>query len=62
MALWMIHIEPDEHNGLSKPSAADTFQIRSVSEQRFVRRVGVLSDGDMSKVEQALAIVLRIKP
>lgn len=61
-ALWMVRIAPDDHNGLSKTSAADAFQMRSVSEQRFIRQVGTLSDEDTSKVEQALAIVLRIAP
>ena len=34
-ALWMVRIEPDRENKLSKLSAIDTFQIRSISTQRF---------------------------
>lgn len=30
---WMIRISPDAANGLSKESAIDCFQIRSLSEQ-----------------------------
>lgn len=30
-APWMVKIEPDESNGLSKVSSADCFQVRSVS-------------------------------
>ena len=31
LAHWMVKIEPNSKNGLSKVSAADSFQIRSVS-------------------------------
>ena len=37
IAPWMIKIKPDSSNGLSKDSAADCFQVRSVSKDRFVR-------------------------
>jgi len=40
IAPWMIKIDPSVKNGLTKPSSADYFQIRSVSEDRFVRKLG----------------------
>ncbi len=42
IAPWMIKIQPDSSNGLSKDSAADCFQVRSVSEERFVRKAGTI--------------------
>lgn len=42
--LWMIKIEPDDKNGLSKTSVIDAFQIRCLSEQRFIKRLGQISD------------------
>ena len=41
---WMVKIEPDHDNGLSKRSAADTFQVRSVSQERLVKQIGTLSE------------------
>ncbi len=35
---WMVRLEPTAENGLSKLSAADSFQVRSVSQQRLVHR------------------------
>jgi len=35
-AIWMVRIEPDSENKLTKPSVIDTFQIRSVSTKRFL--------------------------
>ena len=37
-AIWMIRIEPDSQNRLSKLSAIDTFQIRSISTARFIKK------------------------
>lgn len=58
-AIWMVKIEPDDQNGLSKPSAADALQIRSVSEQRLVKRVGILSSFQIAQIVQAVLHVLQ---
>lgn len=60
-APWMVRVEPDAENGLDKTSAADAFQVRSVSQQRFVRRLGKLSDVTLKAVTDALAAVLDIR-
>ncbi len=60
VAPWLVRLEPDAENGLSKPSAADGFQVRSVSQQRFVRRLGKVSDVAVGQTAQALARVLCI--
>lgn len=61
VAPWMVHIEPEPGNGLSKPSAVDTFQVRSVAQERFVRKLGSLTEIKMQEVTQALAVVLTIR-
>lgn len=58
IAPWMVYLEPDAENGLSKPSAADTFQIRSLSQSRFVKKLGKLSESVMQEINRAMAIVL----
>ncbi len=60
VAPWMVRLDPDPDNGLSKPSAADTFQVRSVAQQRFVQRLGTISDNHLRQITKALATVLRI--
>ena len=50
----------DPENGLDKPSAADAFQVRSVSHIRFVRRLGSISAQALQDVTRALATVLSI--
>lgn len=58
--VWLVRLVRDGRNGLTKDSAADALQVRCVSEDRFVRLLGVLSTDDMIDISAALAIVLDI--
>ncbi|MCX6903401.1 MAG: type II toxin-antitoxin system PemK/MazF family toxin [Verrucomicrobia bacterium] len=60
-APWMVRLESSPENGLSKTSAADAFQVRSVSEQRFVRRLGSLPPAVMEAIGNALKSVLKLQ-
>lgn len=40
VAAWMVKLTPDKQNKLTKDSAADCFQIRSVAEQRCFKKLG----------------------
>jgi mRNA interferase MazF len=55
-----VKVEPDSNNGLSKRSAIDTFQVRSVSQQRLIKQIGTLSNEAMLEVSKALGIILNI--
>ena len=60
VAPWMIKIEPNQQNNLSKLSAIDCFQIRCVSENRFVKQIGTIDDQTRDEIKIALAKVLSI--
>ena len=60
-AAWLVRVEPDGQNGLRKLSAADAFQVRSVAQQRFVQRLGCLSDAPMEDIAKALTVVLKLE-
>ena len=60
MAQWMIRIEPDKENNLAKTSAADCFQVRSVSQERFVKQIGQVSEIFMDEIRIGLSKVLSI--
>ena len=55
---WHVPLTPDATNGLTKPSIADCFQIKNISEDRFVRQIGALSQEDLDEVKVCLAKVL----
>lgn len=61
IAPWMVKIEPNQINGLSKTSAADCFQIRSVAEDRFSKKIGVINDDVLKEIKNALAKVLSLE-
>ena len=58
-APWMVKIDPDEQNGLSKLSAADALQIRSVSQQRLLQKIGSLPSIQVTQIIQAVMTVLQ---
>lgn len=57
---WMVRINPDDENGLSKVSSADCFQIRSVSEERFIKKIGSVNPVIAEKIKSSLSKVLSI--
>jgi len=54
----MVKIEPNTTNGLSKTSAADCFQIRSLSQERIVRKLGHIDDATLNEIKEAIGKVL----
>ncbi len=59
-ANWMVKISTNSKNNLSKDSSADCFQIRSVSEDRFVRKIGEINNEILEEIKDALKKVLSI--
>ena len=58
-ASWMVRLDPDDQNGVSKPSAADALQIRSVSEKRLIKKLGRLTTIQIAQIVQAVLNVLQ---
>ncbi len=56
---WMVRVDPDDNKGLSKPSASDGLQVRSVSQQRLVKRLGRLTSIQVAQIIQAVVNVLQ---
>ncbi|EJF07780.1 growth inhibitor [Thiovulum sp. ES] len=57
---WFVKIEPHRQNGLKKISVIDTFQVRSVDEQRLTEKIGEVSESEMEKVKEALKKVFEM--
>ncbi len=56
----MIQIKPDKKNGLNKNSSIDCFQVRSVSQARFIRKLGIVPDSILDEIKTGLSKVLSI--
>jgi len=61
IAPWMVHIIPNAVNRLSKESAADCFQVRSISDERFVKKIGHVSIINLEEVKESLSRVFSIR-
>src|SRR5476651_135383 len=61
IAEWMVEIKADSYNRLTKTSAADCFQIRSVSQQRFIKKPGNITQVQLMLIQNALASILSIE-
>ena len=60
IAPWMIQITPNKVNNLTKTSSADCFQVRSLSEQRIISKIGKIDDETLEKIKEGLSKVLSI--
>lgn len=56
--VWHVKLRPNSSNGLKKLSAVDVLQLRGVDLQRFLRRLGCLSNKKMTLVSLAVATVV----
>ena len=59
-APWMVRVAADVRDKLTSTSAADCFQVRSISEARFAKRIGVVDAAIMDRIREGLAAVLSI--
>ncbi len=53
---WFVELPASPPNGLLKHSGADAFQTKSVSENRFIRRLGVVASVEMDAMASAVAL------
>src|SRR6266849_6436442 len=51
---WFVEIPVTAANGLTKDSGADAFQVKSVSEARFVRGLGKVTDAQLDEIAEAI--------
>ena len=55
---WCVLFFPDERNGLSKISTADTSQIRALDQIRFVAKRGRITEEEAQPILTALGVCL----
>lgn len=58
---WHVVLNPDRRNGLSKPSVADALQLRTISVQRFIKKLGFVPAVTMEEIGAAVMIALDIR-
>jgi len=59
---WFEKLTPTEKNGLSKESGADAFQLRSLSRERFLKRLGTVPSPQLESVCLKIALCIGLDP
>ena len=59
---FFISLEPNSNNGLRKKSAVDCFQARAISHNRFVEKIGNISNDEIDLIKKSIALILDIEP
>lgn len=57
---FKVYIVPTNNNGLTKECAADAYQIKTVSLERFEVKLGSESEGKADEVAEAVALVIDV--
>ena len=58
MIPFLIPVEPKLMNGLTKSSSADCAQVKSFARERFVKRLGELSNDEFTQVIDGVALCI----
>jgi mRNA interferase MazF len=53
-----VRLDPSPESGLTKASAADAYQIKSLSSRRFVRKRGQLANATVDDIATAVAVLI----
>ena len=59
---FFVTLEPNSKNGLSKKSSVDCFQIWAISHERFVEKIGNISNDEITLIKKSIALILYIDP
>jgi mRNA interferase MazF len=58
---WMVKIIVDTNNGLDHDSAADALQLRCVSYERFIQKLGSIPAPVLDEIAAAIAIAIEFQ-
>ena len=56
--VWLVRIDPDPANGLTKSSAVDVLQLRGMDTQRFIQRLGEVPVDNVEEIVLAIGAVI----
>ena len=57
---WMITLEPNSINSLNKKSVIDLFQVRSLSQKRLIKKIGIVDKKTLYKCKEAIDLVFEV--
>jgi mRNA interferase MazF len=55
---WQVLLKSSNRNGLEKDSIADCFQLKSISKNRFISKIGDLNEQELNRIKVCMMKVL----
>lgn len=55
-----IPLKPNRQNGLTETSFVKCEQVLTVAKERLARKLGVIAEGDLQQIKQAIRLVLEV--
>ncbi|HRX15439.1 MAG TPA: type II toxin-antitoxin system PemK/MazF family toxin [Spirochaetota bacterium] len=55
---WLIKIEKNLTNNLNNDSTADAFQVKSISNERFIKKIGSISDSLVNEIKMGIILCI----
>ena len=59
---FMLKINASNDNQLAQDSAANVLQIRSISTERFIKKIGIISDNTSKQILALLLVCTEFEP
>lgn len=57
---FTVEIEPSDENGLTIKSIVMIFQMRAIDKNRIVRKIGKISDEQLSQINEQIRLIFQI--
>ena len=59
---FIVRLAPSEQNGLTKDSAANAFQVKSIAVSRIQTRLGAITPNEIAEIAAAIALCVGYQP
>ena len=59
---FYVALEPDSSRIFQTKSMIDCYQLRVVSHERFIKKIGTISKEEMTQVKKSISLILDIEP
>jgi|OpeIllAssembly_1097287.scaffolds.fasta_scaffold816553_2 mRNA interferase MazF len=56
--IFFIALQPTRENGLSKLSSVDCTQVKSFALERFIKRLGAVSESELREITEAVGLCI----
>ena len=57
-AIWLIRVDPNSENNLTRTSAVDAFQMHTIPITKFIKKIGTVSVQELQHIKNAIKAII----